>query len=153
MVLLILPLHSLRALQPLRKRRPRRRRRLWRRRPALLPTRAARPAGTAFAALPLLGGLALQLLLDLFEQAHDRLHLLERLRAAPHQHAVDVPVAVGERALVHVVHRFAEDQRAADERASDERLAADVHRLVAKRLVLVRGQERHGGGPPGGWSG
>src|SRR5205823_3995173 len=83
----------------------------------------------------------------LFHHRGERAQFLDRLFIAPHQHAIDVPVAALEGAAIDVIDRLAQDQRALLKGAADERLAGEVNRLVLERLVLVLGQE-HGNAPP-----
>src|SRR5207247_5217493 len=60
------------------------------------------------------------------------LDLANGFSVAPHQNTVDMPVAALKRALIHVIDRFAQNQRAAGERTVHKSLPADVDGLVLK---------------------
>ena len=66
--------------------------------------------------------------------------LHDRLRASPHQHPVDVPVAAIKRASLQVFDRLAQHQRAIDEAAAHKCLAADVNGLILERHAFVLAQ-------------
>ena len=87
------------------------------------------------------------LLEGLLDHGHQCFDLADRIGISPHQHAIDMPVAALERALVHVINRLAQDQRAPRKRAVHKRLSADVYGLVLKAYAVEFG-EQHRREPP-----